>query len=972
MFFLQLAFGQNQPERVTDWYLTERFVQTDRNDDGLLSIEEMRLLDREWGFYLDPDGLDKADLNRDGLLSRSEVARVAGDAHQHRLRDDVKQIAILNRQYPFFQSAKIKYFQRHPELTRQLMNNLIWLRNHPETVSRMISLRSWMRGQPEIARDLHRNLCYLAEHPGVALVLYDLPDIRTRQPELSQWRNRHQRFISENHLQLDQIYHVDPVNDIPVIPLAASRTEPKQAVKKPQPVRPTGAVVQRSIDLDAAQAAFKKRQDDADALHKQELRTLNQENVQLREAEEVLKGQVRALESYLKQVSDESAESFSTIDQQKRRILNLTQSRSNLEQQLRTATLDRRKSRMLRDSLQFVVDKQNTTIQQLEVQLSKSGSDPVSSDILVQMQSLQEENAAQQEKIEGLSQIIDEKDDELLALTQSWTALSRDLEKARKEVADLQVSLKKEIALNRKKAEKTKSSVAVASPKAENLTFDRMAMDSIQNRSISLEMQVANLQKRLQQAEALNQAQANQIQEQSLSAAALESRFAAYRDSVFAIQLKKDQALVDAGKKIDALESRSDVRKTARVAKSAISQSAMDSMNLQLQYFVIERDLAKVVEDSLLLQSLRQQQTIKKLSAEIQNLKADNSADAMLEQSVADGKMSTLSQKIQKLKTERNTLASRQVHFQDSVSSILSQKDRELDLVNDDLLDLQRENRSVTGQMASLEYDNENLREQLELTLQQLERTDRDTRQRLNQAASSEARLSRKVERLRKKRTLSRSIYDRQLTELENQVADLSLEKDEYKSQLEASEAKLMTKAVNDASYEVDVQSLREEIESLRLEKSRLWSMIDSMSMSLAGARTLSWTDSLQSYRQRIWDMEESSGAQASAFAVQAREMERRSDSLQYQLEQTRELLSKQQLAGSIEMGRFNRLEEREKQLDQQQKLINKEEQLLNTKRRSIDQRMQQLAQMEARYQDIEKREKALQLKEQRLRNHRK
>ncbi|MEZ4827301.1 MAG: hypothetical protein R3C61_13635 [Bacteroidia bacterium] len=75
LLFANLVYAQNTQlnSDITTWYLEERFIIADQNDDALLSKSEMKVFADEFCYYLADRYFELADRNQDGFLSFNEI-----------------------------------------------------------------------------------------------------------------------------------------------------------------------------------------------------------------------------------------------------------------------------------------------------------------------------------------------------------------------------------------------------------------------------------------------------------------------------------------------------------------------------------------------------------------------------------------------------------------------------------------------------------------------------------------------------------------------------------------------------------------------------------------------------------------------------------------------------------------------------------------------------------------------------------
>ena len=210
LFLPSLFFAQSDPitREVSDWFLEERFIIADLNEDALLDREEMAQFAGEFAYYLEEAAFKATDKNRDGRLSFNEIRVRVQSENNYRLSQERKALRSLAEQYPLLFQADVKYLRNRPELVAALFTNLTWLCEHAELAEKIYNDRTWMAAHPEVKLALHRNLRWMAAHPSEARDLYRDRSVTEHLPELLAWRADHIDFI-RRHPRLERLYDAD-------------------------------------------------------------------------------------------------------------------------------------------------------------------------------------------------------------------------------------------------------------------------------------------------------------------------------------------------------------------------------------------------------------------------------------------------------------------------------------------------------------------------------------------------------------------------------------------------------------------------------------------------------------------------------------------------------------------------------------------------------------------------------------------
>jgi hypothetical protein len=204
VFALIWAFGNtlslfaqiNQTEKeVSIWFLEERFLIADQNDDALLDKTELQAFPREFAYFLESRNYELTDKNQDGLLSFNELNTRRQTENIYLFSQQRKDLRELARAYPMLAQADQVYLKANPALVEALFHNLIWMYDNPELAAKVYQDKRWMAANPQAAIALQSNLRWLAANPFAANQLYRDRAATQKLPELLGWRASHKRLI---------------------------------------------------------------------------------------------------------------------------------------------------------------------------------------------------------------------------------------------------------------------------------------------------------------------------------------------------------------------------------------------------------------------------------------------------------------------------------------------------------------------------------------------------------------------------------------------------------------------------------------------------------------------------------------------------------------------------------------------------------------------------------------------------------
>lgn len=203
------SFGQERQinEKIDNWFLEQRFILADKNDDALLDKKEMDNFGSEFVYFLNDRYYQLSDANQDGLLSFSEMFSRRKSEYLFRYNTERRQLRSLLQQYPILPRADLAFLKRNPQLVVQLFENLVWMYEEEEMVEKLLKDGNWMQKNPRVMLALHKNLRWMAANPNRAKRLYQNRTYTQELPQLVGWRANHKKFIRNNAL-LDKFYEI--------------------------------------------------------------------------------------------------------------------------------------------------------------------------------------------------------------------------------------------------------------------------------------------------------------------------------------------------------------------------------------------------------------------------------------------------------------------------------------------------------------------------------------------------------------------------------------------------------------------------------------------------------------------------------------------------------------------------------------------------------------------------------------------
>jgi hypothetical protein len=195
-------------QEITDWYLEERFLIADQNDDAVLDQSEMKAFAGEFIYYLDDHHFSATDKNKDGYLSFNEINQKRKSEILYRYSQDRKQLVRLAKQYPFLNQADESYLKDNASLVARLFSNLTWMYEHAELAEEVYKDKMWLNKHPEVLISLHNNLRWMAANPTEAKDLYRDRNYTQNLPHLLGWRAHHKDFM-RSHPLTDRFYELE-------------------------------------------------------------------------------------------------------------------------------------------------------------------------------------------------------------------------------------------------------------------------------------------------------------------------------------------------------------------------------------------------------------------------------------------------------------------------------------------------------------------------------------------------------------------------------------------------------------------------------------------------------------------------------------------------------------------------------------------------------------------------------------------
>ncbi|MEZ4827249.1 MAG: hypothetical protein R3C61_13375 [Bacteroidia bacterium] len=262
-------------------------------------------------------------------------------------------------------------------------------------------------------------------------------------------------------------------------------------------------------------------------------------------------------------------------------------------------------------------------------------------------------------------------------------------------------------------------------------------------------------------------------------------------------------------------------------------------------------------------------------------------------------------------------------------------------------------------------YDNEKLRQQLELTLEHSAENENDLEQQILLAKTQSEQLLAQNDRLRRrKRGIPAGAeiitLTRELEEAESIIAELQLKNQSLKYQLTSSFSYL-DKTV------AQQQQLESEIRNQLSDIARLSSLRDSLNRSVKESYYTDWADSMKVYRQRL-NIAEGKLVEYQLAAQKEKATARMvQDSLQSEILKAGQEKKSLSAMEQVNISRINSIEARESELKKLEIKLEERTRLAEQREVFIQEKMAEIARQEKKYQDLLEREKNLNLREQRI-----
>ena len=203
-----ISYAQNINDEISNWFLEERFIIADKNDDALLDKSEMETYDNEFVYYLTDRNYVLTDKNKDGYLSFQEIHARKKTEYLFRYNMDIREIRTLTRQFPFLPKADVAYLKDNPSLVTELFGNLVWMYENAELAENIYKNKIWMDQHLDAQIALHKNLRWMAANPAVAKNMYRDRKATQQLPQFLGWRASHKNFIRK-YPRLDQFYELE-------------------------------------------------------------------------------------------------------------------------------------------------------------------------------------------------------------------------------------------------------------------------------------------------------------------------------------------------------------------------------------------------------------------------------------------------------------------------------------------------------------------------------------------------------------------------------------------------------------------------------------------------------------------------------------------------------------------------------------------------------------------------------------------
>jgi len=206
LIIVSISYAQDaMNQKIHDWFLEERFLIADQNDDALLELKELERFPNEFAYYLVNRNYSLTDQNEDGHLSFNELSKRTRSEYMYRYSMERKQLRALAGKHPYLAQADAKYLKQYPALVAELFGNLLWMVEHSKIAEKLYKDKIWTAKYPMVLLVLHKNLRWMTANPAEAKSLYNNRHTTRQLPELLGWRADHKAFM-RNHSISNSFY----------------------------------------------------------------------------------------------------------------------------------------------------------------------------------------------------------------------------------------------------------------------------------------------------------------------------------------------------------------------------------------------------------------------------------------------------------------------------------------------------------------------------------------------------------------------------------------------------------------------------------------------------------------------------------------------------------------------------------------------------------------------------------------------
>ncbi|MFK7923716.1 MAG: hypothetical protein AB8H47_17285, partial [Bacteroidia bacterium] len=372
--------------------------------------------------------------------------------------------------------------------------------------------------------------------------------------------------------------------------------------------------------------------------------------------------------------------------------------------------------------------------------------------------------------------------------------------------------------------------------------------------------------------------------------------------------------------------------------RGSLGVDQIDSMTNWLTVRQLENQLSQVVEDSLMARSIRQGREIVALEDERNTLvQGIRNRDRMIESYLT------------RMNLQR-----------DSLQQLIALQNRAFMGLNDEKNDGINRIGQLNHQIESLEYDNENLRERIDLAVRQEDQLKIEiAKLQNNNLALEEKNKDLLRKRIRKEEHADQTIsLITQINHLEQDKRELDIEKSSLQDQLNSLETYI-------SQIRQSEIFLKRQLQTQNTFNTQLGNQVDSLEQAIEKFHTYNWSDSVDYYRTQLIYAQTSKENQRGRSIVQDQDQQRQIDSLQRVIQQLSMNQQQEQKKSRIDRERITALEIQEQDLKRRQLDLEKQEQLIRQQSNMIEDRLRALSDIEDRYMQLLEREKELHLLEQ-------